>query len=107
KQAEVEKVAVSSDPVALGEALFRRSPPACSSCHSTAEGIQLVGPSLAGIATRAQRTLENPAYRGQAKTAEAYVRESILLPSAFVVSGPTFSAAGQSFMPNNFARTLQ
>jgi nitric oxide reductase subunit C len=103
---EVEKAAVSNDPVALGEALFRRSPPACSSCHSTAEGVQLVGPSLAGIATRAEQTLANPAYRGQAKTAADYVRESISAPSAFLVSGSTFSAAGQSFMPNNFSRTL-
>src|SRR4051812_11541554 len=84
KQAQVEKAAVSNDPVALGEALFRHSPPACSSCHSTAQGVQLVGPSLAGIATRAQATLDNPSYRGQAKTAATYVRESILEPSAFV-----------------------
>lgn len=99
--------AVSNDPVALGEALFRQSPPACSGCHSTAEGVQLVGPSLAGIATRAAERMKDPAYRGQAKTPEEYVRESILSPSLFVVPGATFSAGGRSFMPDNFDRALQ
>src|SRR5690349_7551607 len=45
--------AASANPVALGEAIFRRSPPACFSCHSTTPGTVLVGPSLAGVATRA------------------------------------------------------
>jgi len=105
--AKTEQAAVSSDPVALGEALFRHSPPACSACHSTASGVQLVGPSLAGMSIRAQQTVRSPEYHGKATAAEAYVRESILEPSAFVVAGPTFSAAGHSFMPDNFARTLK
>ncbi len=105
--AKTDQAAASSNPVALGEALFRRSPPACSACHSTAQGVQLVGPSLAGIALRAQQRLSDTEYRGNAKTAEAYVRESILEPSAFSMVGPTFSAAGKSFMPDNFARTLK
>jgi nitric oxide reductase subunit C len=99
--------AVSTDPVALGEALFRTSPPACSGCHSTAKDVQLVGPSLADIATRAGERIKDPSYRGRAKTAEEYVRESILTPSAFLVAGPTFSAAGRSFMPDNFEHSLQ
>ena len=105
--ANTDQAAVSTDPVALGEALFRRSPPSCSSCHSTVQGVQLVGPSLGGIADRAQQRLTDPAYQGSAKTAEAYVRESILEPSAFVVAGPTFSAAGHSFMPDNFGTMLK
>jgi len=103
---KTEQAAVSSDPVALGEAIFRHSPPACSACHSTAQGVQLVGPSLAGITLRAEQTLHNPEYHGGATSAEAYVRESILEPSSFVVAGPTFSAGGRSFMPDNFARSL-
>jgi nitric oxide reductase subunit C len=99
--------AVSTDPVALGEALFRKSPPGCSACHSTAAGVQLVGPSLAGLATRAAERIKDPAYRGPAKTAEEYVRESILAPSLFLVPGSTFSAAGRSFMPDNFDRSLE
>lgn len=91
--------AASTDPIALGEALFRRTPPGCFSCHSTQPGLQIVGPSLAGIGTRAADILKNPAYSGSAKSPEDYIRESILRPSAYVVPGATFSAGGQSIMP--------
>jgi nitric oxide reductase subunit C len=91
--------AASADPVALGGALFRRSPPACFSCHSIQEGVMLVGPSLAGLASRSAKTISSPAYKGTARTPEDYIRESILHPSAYVVPGPTFSAGGQSIMP--------
>ena len=89
----------SSNPVALGEALFRRSPPACFSCHSLTEGVVLVGPSLAGIGTRAATLIATPEYKGAAKSAEEYIRESIVSPHAYVVPGPTFSAGGLSVMP--------
>ena len=105
--AKADQAAASNDPVALGQALFRQSPPACSACHSTARGVQLVGPSLAGLAVRAEQRLTDPEYHGSAKTAEAYVRESIVEPSAFLVAGTTFSASGHSFMPDNFGRTLK
>jgi nitric oxide reductase subunit C len=91
--------AASADPVALGGALFRRSPPACFSCHSIQEGVVLVGPSLAGLQTRAARTIASPTYKGSAKTPEDYIRESILHPSAYVVPGPTYGTGGQSIMP--------
>jgi nitric oxide reductase subunit C len=91
--------AASGEPVALGEAVFRRSPPACFSCHSTTEGTVLVGPSMAGIATRAAILIASPAYKGAARSAPEYIRESILNPSAYVVPGPTFGAGGQSVMP--------
>jgi len=91
--------ATSADPVAMGEALFRQSPPACFSCHSIQEGVVLVGPSLAGVGTRAAKTVASPNYKGSARTPEDYIRESILHPSAYVLPGPTFSAGGQSIMP--------
>lgn len=97
----------SNDPVALGEALFRRATPGCFACHSTAEGVQLVGPSLAGLATRAAQIIQSKDYHGDAKTAEGYVRESILHPSAYLVAGPTYSAAGRSFMPDNFQSLIK
>ena len=43
--------------------------------------------------------LKDPAYQGAARTAEDYIRESILRPSAYVVPGLTFAAGGQSIMP--------
>ena len=73
--------AASADPVALGEALFRRSPPACFSCHSLQQNVILVGPSLAGLATRAAALVQSPDYKGQARTPEDYIRESIVEPA--------------------------
>lgn len=98
--------ATSPEPVALGEALFRRSPPACFSCHSIQGGTVLAGPSLAGLATRAAQIVESSSYTGSARTPEDYIRESIVDPNAYVVPGPTFSAAGQSIMPP-LAQTLK
>lgn len=97
--AAAQPEATSADPVALGEALFRRSPPACFSCHSIQAGMVLAGPSLAGVATRAAEIVNSPSYKGSARTPEDYIRESIINPSAYLVPGPTFSAAGTSFMP--------
>jgi nitric oxide reductase subunit C len=99
--------AASSNPIALGEALFGQSPPACFSCHSTQAGIQTVGPSLAGVGARAAEILKTPGYTGAARTPEDYIRESILQPSAYVLPGPTFSAGGQSIMPEIYQSTLK
>ena len=59
----------------------------------------LVGPSMAGIATRAATLIADSSYKGAARSAPDYIRESILNPSAYVVPGPTFGAGGQSVMP--------
>jgi nitric oxide reductase subunit C len=91
--------AASTDPVALGDALFRRSPPACFGCHALQPGIILVGPSLAGLASRAATLVTSPDYKGSARTPQEYIRESIVNPHAYVVPGPTFSAGGRSIMP--------
>ena len=99
--------AASNDPIALGEALFGKSPPACFSCHSTKPDVQLVGPSLAGAGTRALEILNTPGYTGTAKTPGDYIRESILHPSAYVVPGATYSAGGQSIMPDVYRDTLK
>jgi nitric oxide reductase subunit C len=61
--------------------------------------VVLVGPSLAGIETRAAALITTPEYKGAAKSPEEYIRESILTPHAYVVPGPTFSAGGLSIMP--------
>lgn len=97
----------STDPMAVGQALFRQSPPGCFACHSTVQGVQLVGPSLAGIAGRAEALIHAAGYHGKATDAAGYIRESILEPDAYVVSGPTFSGGGRSFMPPGFAQSLE
>jgi mono/diheme cytochrome c family protein len=70
--------------VAMGKDLFSTN---CSACHGAQDG---AGPSFTGMADRA-------ATREQGKTAEQYIHESIVDPSADVVDG--FS----DIMPKDFA----
>ena len=52
----------------------------CSRCHETSGETVIVGPSLAGVATRGDSRREN-------MDAEAYIRDSIMNPSAYTVEG--------------------
>lgn len=78
----------SSDPTAgsgrSGQEIFAERilgpNPGCITCHSMDPDTTLVGPSIAGVATRAGS-------RVNGQTAREYLRESILDPSAFVVAG--------------------
>jgi nitric oxide reductase subunit C len=90
------------NPIALGQALFRSVQPACNACHSVAPGANMAGPTLAGLATRAAQTVADPGYKGGARDVEAYIRESIVQPSAHLVPGAMYSANGQSFMPTTY-----
>jgi nitric oxide reductase subunit C len=99
-------VSGSEDPIALGQALFRSVAPACNACHSTAPGVNLAGPTLAGVGSRAGQRIASADYHGEAKDAAGYLRESILTPSAYVVPGPMYSADGTSFMPNTYHESL-
>ena len=99
--------AADSDPIALGQSLFRTVAPACATCHSVAPGVNMAGPTLAGIATRAQQLVGSPDYKGTAKDVAGYIRESIEHPSAYIVPGAMYSANGQSFMPATYATELK
>jgi nitric oxide reductase subunit C len=99
-------VAPGNNPIALGEALFRATPPACFACHSIAPGVNLAGPSLAGLTSRAEQIIGSPDYKGSAKDVEGFIRESIVKPNAHLTPGPTYSANGQSFMPNTYEKDL-
>lgn len=103
---EPAPAAASSDPVALGQALYRKSPPGCFACHSTSHGINLVGPSLEDIPTTAAARLKDPNYRGKATDVEGYIRESIQDPNAFVLAGPTYSSGRRSLMPTGLDASL-
>lgn len=98
--------AASDAPASRGQEVFHRESPGCFACHSTAPGVAMVGPSMAGIGTRAGETVDSPEYGGSATTAEDYIRESILDPNAHLVPGPTFSAGGVSFMPQTAQELL-
>jgi nitric oxide reductase subunit C len=99
--------AASQDPVELGRALFSATPPGCAACHSLVPGVNIVGPTLAGISATAASRVAGPDYHGRARDAAGYVRESIVEPSAHVLVGPTYSAGGRSLMPSDYAQTLK
>ena len=52
----------------------------CSRCHAASGDAVVVGPSLAGIATRGGKRIEG-------MNAQAYIRDSILNPNAYMVEG--------------------
>ncbi len=96
-----------SNPIALGERVFRSAQPACSSCHSIVAGVNMAGPSLAGAGERAAATLKSGDYKGEAKDVEGYLREAISRPSAHIAAGGMYGANGVSFMPATYRDSLQ
>jgi nitric oxide reductase subunit C len=76
--------------IGQGQQLFRQN---CASCHALTPETIIVGPSLAGVASRA------PARMPELE-AEQYVALSILKPDAYVVDG--FS----DVMPKDFGKKL-
>jgi mono/diheme cytochrome c family protein len=70
-----------------GQELFKQATignqAGCATCHSLQEGVTIVGPSLAGVGSRAGE-------RVSGLSAEDYLRQSILEPNAYTVEG--FSA---------------
>ena len=90
-----------------GREIFTKLP--CASCHdvTTPWPGGDVAPNLGNIATEAARIVRLPEYRGNAKDASGYIRESIVAPNAYIVPGPSYRMAdGQSVMPKDFATTL-
>ncbi|RYE71334.1 MAG: c-type cytochrome, partial [Oxalobacteraceae bacterium] len=90
-------------PVASPLLLVRALPPAC---HSISPGVNMAGPSLAGLAARTEKLLSSGDYKGKAKDLAGYIRESTIEPSAHLVPGPMYSAQGVSFMPTTYAKDL-
>lgn len=79
------------DPVAAaGEIVFQKN---CGSCHATSPDTVIVGPSLAGIATRAETRIPG-------QDARSYILSSIMRPDEFLSEG------FENLMPNNFGRKL-
>ncbi len=99
-------VDVGDNPIALGEKVFRTAAPACVACHSVAPGVNMAGPSLAGLVGRTEKLIGSVDYKGQAKDLAGYIHESIASPSAHLVPGAMYSANGTSFMPPTYAKDL-
>ena len=102
----VRPVGPDDDIRALGENVFRTAVPGCVACHSLAPGADGAGPSLSGVASRAELLVGSSDYTGQASDVEGYIRESILRPSAHINIGGMYSANGTSFMPDTYSETL-
>lgn len=102
----VRPVSPDSDIRALGENVFRTAMPTCVACHSLAPGAHGAGPSLAGVATRAEQTVQSEDYTGEADDMEGYLREAIVAPSAHLNTGGMYSASGVSFMPDTYGESL-
>ena len=63
--------------------------------------------SYGALATdRYRMALKEITWNPSATDVEGYIRESITEPSAHLVPGAMFSAAGMSFMPNTYAEDL-
>ncbi len=81
---------------------FKDNNPAhCKACHSLQTDTVIVGPSLAGLAARADS-------REPGKAAADYIRESIQNPSAFIVPGNAnfVGANGKSNMPEGLGNNM-
>ncbi len=72
-----ERVPTLEPQAARGRLVFQKH---CERCHATSGDGVVVGPSLAGIATRGATRIEG-------MDAEAYIRDSILNPRGFTVEG--------------------
>ena len=103
----------AQDPLEKGDArrgaeLFGKLP--CASCHDITRPWPGgdVCPNLGSIATEAARIVRLPSYRGKAKDAAGYIRESIIDPNAYIVPGQNYRTPdGQSVMPKDFDQTLK
>jgi mono/diheme cytochrome c family protein len=73
-----------------GQAVFNLR---CAQCHALTPDTVVIGPSLAGIATRA-------ATRVEGYDAESYIEHSILFPRDYLVDGFVDT------MPTNFGKEL-
>jgi nitric oxide reductase subunit C len=77
-----------------GEKLFHQvtieAAPGCITCHSTEPNKVIVGPSLAGIASRAGERIPG-------QTAEEYLTNCILNPNVYVVDGFPISVMYQKY----------
>jgi nitric oxide reductase subunit C len=94
------------NPIAQGGSLFQSVSPPCAACHSIAPGVNMAGPSLAGISAKAEQVLASGKYKGAAKDVKGFIRESIMQPSAYLEPGDMYSAGGTSFMPDTYAKAL-
>lgn len=74
--------------------------PGCATCHSVVPGEIIVGPSLAGVASKDSNQLDY-------STAEEYVLQSILEPNAYIAEGFSPNVMYQDFSSTLTEKELQ
>ena len=89
---------------ANGEKLFASQ--GCSACHSLKEGEKIIGPSLFHAGQTALNRIKDATYKGKAKTADEYIRESIVEPNTYVVPGFPAGVMVQDFSKKLSAQEL-
>jgi cytochrome c551/c552 len=82
-----EPMAVDTALLELGKEVYHQQ--ACGVCHSlaSAETLGTFGPPHNNLAMAATERIGEERYKGTATTAEEYIRESIVNPQAFMVTG--------------------
>lgn len=104
-----EPTKVGPDVIAKGKEVFNKY--GCQACHAIqgfAEG--QVGPALDNIYVVAQQRIASPEYKqskGKAKTAEEYIRESILHPNDFIVPQCPTGPCPAGVMIQNFEQQIK
>lgn len=81
----------------------------CGACHGIPgipNAVGVIGPDMAKMNEVAETRLVDASYIGEAKTAEEYIRESILNPDTFVVPDCPSIACQKGLMPATFKDTL-
>ena len=92
---------------AAGKALFaqttigKSNSAGCATCHSVEPDKNIVGPSLAGIATDAAGAFSEAGYKGTAKNASEWLHEQTVNPGLEVVEG-----FQPDIMPANYGTEL-
>ncbi len=79
----------------------------CQACHAI-RGVAAgaVGPTMNKLGTTAASRIKDAAYKGSAKTATEYIKESIVNPNVFVVAECPQGACLANVMPATFGTSL-
>lgn len=95
--------------VALGKWIYNVKG-SCTRCHggAVARGAHSRAPGLDKVATRAEKRINEPAYKGLASSGAAYIYESMISPSAYVVRGYGVPGTNdtESPMPTSTSRAI-
>ena len=105
EEIEVELAEMTTEEiVSLGKYVYNVKG-SCRKCHGT---VGSRAPGLSGIAADAGKRLSHPAYGGRAESAAAYILESMIEPSAYVVPGYGVKGSGdrKSPMPEATGRAV-